>query len=174
MLTVLRISVAPSAPKLSLDPDVALRCGPFDGTSKAALFPDEMLSAKVEDPAVGERQFVSMAPGVLVLSEKAWAGANDMYYCCTMSGELLAIKTQHGHFQAINPVDPVPQATGGDAPCDVSQFYAPIFRIAGRDPTHLFCVEGLGADQFKLIYEELGFTGLVFEEIWRGEDEVSG
>ena len=60
-----------------------------------------------------------------------------------------------------------------NAPCIVHEFYAPIFRIAGQNPTDLFCVSGLTnpLNEFKGVYEAFGFSGLKFTEIWRSERE---
>ncbi len=172
MLTVYRVEVAPSAPRIVLETETAQQAGVFDGSGKALIFEDRPLRATIAQVPLSDRQFVALAAGVLVLPERAWENADDMYYCCSMGNELLAIKTPSGNFVGINPLEVLPQAKAGSAPCVVDQFYAPLFRIAGRDPMHLFCVEGLGADQFKLIYEELGFSGLLFEAIWQGEAEM--
>lgn len=144
--------------------------GVFDGADKSILSPKAAFVGAVSQPPHNAKQFYAVVPpGAFAVSAGAWAEPNAMYYCCTMSGELLAVKTQHGYFQVINVLTTVPRPSSGDAPCVVDEFYAPIFRIDGRDPTQLYCIEGLGdADQFKLIYDELGFRGLVFERVWQG------
>lgn len=169
MITVFKIAVDQSAPTLSMEPATADVCGLFDGRGKADLFFERPLRASLDDHPARSRQFCALAPGVLVVPELAWVDADEMYYCCSLGSELLAIETPHGYFVGVNPLEILPRAKEGDAPCLVDQFYAPVFRILGREPTDLFCVEGLGADDFKRIYDESGFRGLVFEEIWRGE-----
>lgn len=112
------------------------------------------LSGTVSEPPTSGKQFYAMAPhvpGVLVLPELAWAEAEEMYYCCSMCGELLAVMTPHGDFRAALFLGPI----------------AGMFRVVwtssthrGGDPTQLYCIEGIGdRDQFKLIYDELGFRG---------------
>ena len=164
VITVYRVTVDPSAPSITLN--VSASVGTFDGSSKAAASPERPFAATVGAPPVLSRQFYSMAPGILVLPEAAWLGADDMYHCCSLGSELLAIETPQGYFVGINPLEVVPLAGPGSAPCDVGHSYAPIFRIANRNPTHLFCAAGLAADDFHCLYEEGGFRGLAFEAIW--------
>jgi len=168
MIRVLKIEVEPGVPVLTLEPESARRCGQFDGTAKAELFGREELLASAQEFPAYPRQFLAMAPGVLVLPEAAWLDADEMYYCCSLGNELLAVKADVGDFAAINPLEVLPTPVDGEAPCVVDKFYSPVFRIAGRDPRQLFCVEGLGTDDFKGFYDALRFRGLVFQEIWRG------
>jgi len=60
-----------------------------------------------------------------------------------------------------------PKGRGGD--WRVHDIAQGLFRIEGRDPREVFCATGIDhpGDEFKHIYDDNGFRGLVFEEIWR-------
>ena len=165
-LVLYRIHVDPLAPRLRID---SHEMGICDGSEKSDLSPMEAFVGSVGGPPTSNKQFFAIQKGVLALPENAWAESERMYYCCTAVGELLAVETSFATFRVINALVTVPQLADGAAPCDLS-YCRPIFRIAGNDPTDLFCFDGLGVpgDQFKWIYDNEGFTGLTFERLWQG------
>jgi hypothetical protein len=61
----------------------------------------------------------------------------------TGGNERLALVAGDRPFVVINPLYVLHAPADGSAPCLIDRFYAPIFRIAGRDPTELFCAAGL-------------------------------
>ena len=159
MTAIYRIHVDPSAPPLRI---VSHDMGSFDGSQKAPLSPRAAFRGHVDAPPANARQFYHLAPGVLAVPEDAWHDL-DMYYCCSESGELLAIETEFGTFRAVNPLEPIPGSLDGKAPCDLGCVGVPnLFRIEGLDPTDLYCVDGIvvEGDWFRSIYKAKGYTGL--------------
>jgi len=146
--------------------------GHSDGTEKSQLSANASIPV-ISDPIRSVKQFYGMSSGVLIIPEDAWAECEEMYYCCSMGSELLSLVSDYGSFRAINPVEFLSRPAQGDSPCLIDQFYSPLFRIKGADPSELFCVEGIGSkgDQFKYCYDKYGFAGLEFEKIWGGNGE---
>jgi hypothetical protein len=170
LVAVYRIHVDPKAPSLTV---TSHDLGVFDGRRKSPLSPKKSFVGTVAKKPASNKQFYSLSPrreGVFVIPEDAWEESDEMYYCCEMGTELLSVTTKAADFRAINPVESMKPPKKGDAPVPVDDsFDYPIFRITGRDPTHLFCMSGVAVaeDEFKYIYDTQGFRGLIFEEIWR-------
>jgi hypothetical protein len=172
MIQVFRVHTAATAPSLDVVfPGLDRGAIRFDGTSWARLSPKRAFPGRVVSSRSSNKQFYSVGLGAFAIPEAAWIECEEMYYCCSMGNELLAIETFSGDFRLINPLDSYPKPDVGDAPCPIDRFYAPLFRITGRDPTDVHCVSGIGpeGDQFKYIYDHFQFTGLEFTEIWRDE-----
>jgi hypothetical protein len=171
MIQVFQIRTDPRAPRLRVDDAMpyAAAFARFDGDEKGHLSPRASFRVTAAEGAFDERQFHHLAPGVLAGPEEGLNGCEDMYWA-TGGNERLALVAGDRPFVAINPLYFLDAPADGSSPCLVDRFYGPIFRIAGRDPTELFCAAGLAVpgDEFKHVYDQHGFRGLTFEEIWRG------
>jgi hypothetical protein len=175
MIQVFQVHTAATAPSLELAfPGADFAPVRFDGTPRAQVSIDRAVSGRVVSLRGGSKQFYSVGLGAFAIPEAAWIECEKMYYCCSMGSELIAVETPLGDFRVINPLGFLPKPDVNDAPCPIDRFYAPLFRITGRDPTDVCCVSGLGpqGDQFKSVYDRFGFTGLEFTEIWRDGGKV--
>ncbi|TDU71180.1 hypothetical protein EI77_02302 [Prosthecobacter fusiformis] len=94
-----------------------------------------------------------------------------MYYVLSMGNELLAAGDSEFYFRIINPLDFAPASDDPNHSFDLDTFNSPIFRLRDRESTDLFCLSGteVPGDEFKHNYEQFGFTGLSFEEVWSSE-----
>ena len=141
----------------------------FDGGLKSQLSPQTPFALENCQP-VRWNQFCKLAPGCLVMPEDVLDECADMFYALSLGSELLSLGCPDGRgFKLVNPTTSFPQARVSSAPFDFHRFFAPVFRLLHYPATDLFCISGssLSGDDFKKIYDENGFTGLGFEEIWR-------
>ena len=169
MIRIYKIVTAPDAPRLRLA-DPSLYGAPFmrfDGEEKGRYSPRKAFPV-VAEPCDQVRQFYNFAPGVLAGPVAGLSDCHDMLYA-TDGTERLSLLASDRPFTAVNPTELLSAPPRGTAPCSVDRFYAPVFRIRGRDPVELFCVSGFDVplDEFKHVYDLHGFAGLVFEEVWR-------
>lgn len=168
MIQVFRIINAPDAPRLRLADPLAF--GPsfmrFDGEEKGRYSPDRAFDV-VPDPCGGDHQFYNFAPGVLAGPVAGLCECSDMLYA-TGGAERLSLLAGTVPFTAINPLDPLPALEAGPVPFS-GAYFMPVFRLRGQNPSDLFCISGVATpmDEFKNVYDHHGFSGLIFEEVWR-------
>lgn len=94
----------------------------------------------------------------------------EMYYVITENDvELLSVEADEVDLRIINPRQILPASEDPNFLCDM-RYVNSLFRIQGK-LSEVFCFEGLAVadNEFKHCYEKFGFSGLVFEEVWRGE-----
>ena len=142
----------------------------FDGSPKAHLCPEGPFSVVAESGQ--PKAFYNLAPGVLALAEEDWAACEEMYYVTSGGNEVLALTSGTRRFRAINPTASLPPlpATGQVYPPE--GYRMPLFRIRDRNPLEVYCVgegAGVGGDDFKRIYDDHGFMGLIFHDVWRAD-----
>ncbi len=115
-------------------------------------------------------QFYSLDEGLLVLPSAAVDACEELYYSGYLGNQILKLQDRDRSFTGLNVVEFAPPDKRGVAPCRVDAFFRPVFRIVSENPSHLYCIEGLGDQsvQFKRCYDANGFEGLVFEEVWSG------
>lgn len=170
MKRLFRIRVEASAPKLKIDPTApyAAEFEIFDGSRKAQISPKSSFPI-IDEPRYPWQQVLGIAPGAFVLSEEAWEKCEDMYYVLESGNELLAAKNATSYYRIINPLDFAPPSDDPIFPFNLNSFNAPVFRLKNRNPAELFCLSGseTPGNEFKYTYENFGFTGLSFEEVWR-------
>lgn len=172
MKRLFRIRVSDDAPQLVIDPEApyASEFTTLDGSSKVLLSTNKSFIAKPNSNYPWQ-QVYAVAPGCFALSEEAWEECEDIYYLLTLGNELLSAGDSQFAFRIINPTSFAPPPTDANHPFDLDNFSAPIFRLRNHEPTHLFCLSGTEApcNEFKHCYDQFGFTGLNFEEVWSGE-----
>jgi hypothetical protein len=147
----------------------------FDGQEKWRAWPKEpppevRIDRAQDSPFV----FYRLAPGALVVRSDVFTTCEDFHWVTRDGCERLPLKAGATWLEVIHPVVVLPVRVGGvnGPPCDVDGYHSALFRIEGRPTEHLFCVSGVSGvplDDFKSVYDEYGFTGLHFSEIWRGE-----
>jgi hypothetical protein len=177
MKSVWQLETEASAPRLEIVSsaiDVAELCM-FDGQEKWRIWPKDpppevRASRELESAYV----FYSFAPGVLAVRSDVFTACEDFHWVTRDGCERLPLKAGTMWFEVIHPVVflPGPGRDADSPPCAVDGYYAALFRIEGRPADELFCVSGVTGvplNEFKPVYEEYGFTGLRFTEIWRGE-----
>lgn len=142
----------------------------FDGAPRARLSINKEFAAR-PDSVCPWQQIYAVAPGCFALSEEAWEECEVMYYVLSMGRELLAAGDAEYFFRIYNSLEFAPPSDDSARPFDLGSFYAPIFRLRGRDPTELYCLSGtqVPGDEFKFCYDQFGFRGFVFEEVWSSE-----
>ncbi len=139
----------------------------FQGESKAALSPEAAFEGKVRGDYVWN-EFCLFAPGALAVPEAAWERCEEMYYNLASGGsELLAVSVSGQNFWVINPTTFAPMRDGGGPQVDFEGFFSVLFRIPSSPKSEIFCMSNPEAsgDDFKKVYEENGFNGLMFEEV---------
>lgn len=170
-VVIYRVRVDPEAPAVTI---LSPEAGVFDGAEKNPLSPADGFIGELGSPPAVAKQFYRVLPepdGVFALSSEGVVECDDMYYCLTSYTERLPIWTEHTVFEALNAphrIDP-PKGRGGQ--WRAHEIAPGLFRIEGRDPRHVFCATGIevAGNEFKHIYDEHGFRGLVFEEVWRSD-----
>lgn len=170
---VYRITPEPGAPRLTVH---SHEMGVFDGALKGPLSPKAPFLATVTEKPSSPKQFYAFAPGVLAIPDDAMHD-EALYYCCTLSCEMLGIKTEHGYFVGLNPDfvwgnDPraLDQMSDADWLSSFPDTGCPNIIRIGLEPTDLFCTRGVGkveGDDFMFIYEQGGYRGLRFELVWQ-------
>jgi len=167
MKRIYRIVPAPSAPELILEGGLAEK---LVGESVIDFSPDESFRGHVSN--LGDwTQFYRVGTDAFAISEEAWENCMDMYYAITENNiELLSVVADGSDFRVIHPRQFLPPSEDPKQICDLT-YAGSIFRIEGRPPQEVYCLEGLAVadDEFKHCYEKFGFTGLIFEEVWSGE-----
>jgi hypothetical protein len=146
----------------------------FDGRPRADVWPKPAPQVRAESLPESLHVFFRFAPGALVVREDVLGVCEDFKWVSCEGSEPLLIRQGEIRFEVINIVDflsPPRPGTPGAPPCPVDSHYKALFRIRGRPERQLFCVSGVGnpMNEFKGVYDEYGFTGLRFTEIWRGE-----
>lgn len=166
MKKIYKIVPDPSAPELVLENGVAEKLA---GESVARLSPDKPFVGHVERLS-DWTQFYRVGTNAFAVSEEAW-NCEDMYYNIAENNvELLAVKAGSAYFIVIYPMQFLPPSEDPSQICDLTYVNA-LFRIQSRPPQEVFCFEGMANpdNEFKHTYEKFGFTGLIFEEVWRGD-----
>ena len=95
----------------------------------------------------------------------------DMYYVITENDvELLSVEANGIDLRIINPRQVLSSSRDPSSFCDL-RYVNSLFRVEGRSLREVYCFEGMvvAANEFKHCYEEFGFSGLKFEEVWRGD-----
>ncbi len=174
MKAVYRIETETDAPRLTLvEPTPELEgLLHFNGRPKLDLWPTE----PPPDVRVGEMpespyMFYFLAPGALVVRQDVLETCEDFYWVTQDGCEPLPLRSGDVRFEVIHPVNILPSGRGGP-PCPIDRYCSALFRIEGF-AEQVFCAEGVSGvplNEFKQVYEEFGFSGLRFIEIWRGEE----
>ncbi len=167
MKKIYRIVPDPAAPAVDLDSDTVER---LNGESLIHLSPGESFSGLVSE--IKEwNQFYRIGSNAFALSERAWENCMEMYYVVIENDvELLSVVAGGVDFRVINPRQMMPRSEHAAQICDMTYINS-LFRIQDRPSQEVFCFEGLAVkgNEFKFCYEQFGFLGLIFEEIWSGE-----
>ncbi len=167
MPQIYRVTPDPSCPVLRLV-DTPQNRGllPFDGPTKGHLSPKESFRVHQDAAVADPKQFWALAPGIIVYPE-AMIGDDvyaSPYYCWAYYVELLSFAGESDHFRGMNTEQIYPHPRTGFE-FDLNSSY-PLFRIAGENPTDLFCLEQKTGDNLLSTYTKHGLKGLRFEEVW--------
>jgi hypothetical protein len=168
-VVIYRVRVDPEAPAVTI---LSPEAGVFDGAEKTPLSPADGFIGELGSPPAVAKQFYRVLPepdGIFALSSEGVVECDDMYYCLTYYTERLPIWTEHTVLEALNAPHRIEPPKGRGGQWRAHEIAQGLFRIEGRDPRHVFCASGIEAagDEFKHIYDEHGFRGLIFEEVWR-------
>jgi hypothetical protein len=173
--TVYRVDTDLDAPRLELEDSESLppELLTLDGQPKADVWPNPVPRIRTESLPGSLFVFFRFATGVFVVREDVLPACEDFYWVCREGNELLSLKGGVISFAVVNPIEFLapPEPTPGGSPCPVDRHYSALFRIEGKPSHEIFCVSGVGnpMNEFKGVYEQYGFTGLRFTEIWRGQ-----
>lgn len=179
MIKVFRLETAGTCPRLAL---TDLSAGSPEDWVRGIDVPDNnqlrgsrlrVISTAIDRPAQ-EREFCALTPGTLVVPEQSLddgSGPNSVYYALWMATQRVDLDVDGTPFVCFIPYVILEPDRRSGAPCPVDRFYFPVFRIAGRPPSEIYCASGVieGGDEFVHVYETDGFRGLDFELVWQGE-----
>lgn len=143
----------------------------FDGRDKEHLF--HLPHPQFLNDELGDvKRVCSVAPGVLLIDRSFFVDDWTLYYGVASGPQIVEVRSDKRWLVLINAIDFADEPLRSGVPCTLGGLRVPLFRIRGKDPTQLFCVtERMKGDRhgFKSIYEDVGLTGLVFQEIWSGD-----